>query len=249
MSIVNGLSVGTTTLTAVAPGYTDGTLDISVTNNVLSVPASLTVALGGDNVASRDHLERRAGWWAGGVADQQQSCRRGTVVGHYHDPGGRGGGERDDLGEERPGTATVVASSPNFASASAQATTQGNLNITVSSIQIRPAFPGTITIELQSAGNPVAAPAPGVSIAFAAGAPGVRSIATVTIPTGLTSTTSSVTYGGSASLPCTTTVVASSAGLAGDSISVTVNPTRRSRYCRHRRWSGRPDGRRLSPRG
>ena len=123
-----------------------------------------------------------------------------------------------------PGTATVVASSPNFASASAQATTQGNLNITVSSIQIRPAFPGTVTVELQSAGSPVAAPSPGVPVTFVAGAPGCAAIAAVTIPTGLTSATAAVTYGGSATLPCTTTVTANATGLTSDNISVTVNP-------------------------
>ena len=43
---VNGLAVGTTTLTATAAGYADGTLTISVTNSVLSVPATLTAPLG-----------------------------------------------------------------------------------------------------------------------------------------------------------------------------------------------------------
>ena len=43
---VNGLSVGTVDLTATAPGYSDGILNVSVTNNVLSVPSAVNVPLG-----------------------------------------------------------------------------------------------------------------------------------------------------------------------------------------------------------
>ena len=91
-------------------------------------------------------------------------------------------------------------------------------------MQIRPGFPATITVQLQSAGNAVAAPSPGVPVSFTAAVPGCAAIAAATIPTGLTSATSTVTYGGSATLPCTTNVVASSPGLTSDNISVTVNP-------------------------
>ena len=220
---VNGLSVGTTTLTAVAPGYADGTLDIAVTNNILSVPASLTVPLGGTTslpvIVSSPAPP-------GGLLVSLVSSNPAAVellTGTITIPAGAVGANATISGSA-PGTATVVASSPNFASASAQTTTQGNLNITVSSIQIRPAFPGTVTVELQSAGSPVAAPAPGVPVSFAAGVPGCAAIAAVTIPTGLTSATAAVTYGGSATLPCTTTVNATAPDLTSDSISVTVNP-------------------------
>ena len=70
----------------------------------------------------------------------------------------------------------------------------------------------------------MAAPSPGVAISFTPAVSGCAAIANVTIPTGLTSATTSVTYGGSATLPCTSAVVASSPGLTGDSVSVTVNP-------------------------
>ena len=220
---VNGLSVGTTTLTAVAPGYADGTLDIAVTNNILSVPASLTVPLGGTTslpvIVSSPAPP-------GGLLVSLVSSNPAAVellTGTITIPAGAVGANATISGSA-PGTATVVASSPNFASASAQTTTQGNLNITVSSIQIRPAFPSTVTVDLQSAGSPVAAPAPGVPVSFAAGVPGCAAIAAVTIPTGLTSATAAVTYGGSATLPCTTTVNATAPDLTGDSISVTVNP-------------------------
>ena len=208
---VSGLSVGTTTLTAVAPGYADGTLDISVTNNVLSVPASLTVPLGGTTSLPVTISSPAP---AGGLVVSLVSSNPAAVellTGTITIPAGAVAANATILGRA-PGTATVVASSPGFASASAQTTTQGNLNITVSSIQIRPAFPGTMTVELQSAGSPVAAPAPGVPVSFVAGAPGCAAIASVTIPTGLTSATAAVTYGGSATLPCTTTVDASASG-------------------------------------
>ena len=60
---------------------------------------------------------------------------------------------------------------------------------------------------------------------FAAGAPGCVSIATATIPTGLHLDDEQASpTAGPPRCRCTTTVVASSAGLAGDSISVTVSP-------------------------
>ena len=96
---VNGLSVGTTTLTAVAAGYADGTLDISVTNNVLSVPSSLTVPLGG-TIGLPVTISSPAP--AGGLVVSLVSSNPAAVelvVRHDHDPGWRGGGERDDPGE------------------------------------------------------------------------------------------------------------------------------------------------------
>ena len=220
---VSGLSVGTTTLTAVAAGYADGTLDISVTNNILSVPSSLTVPLGG-TLTLPVSISGPAP--AGGLPVSLVSSNPAAVElvsGTITIPAGAVAANATILGKA-PGTATVVASSPNFASASAQATTQGNLNITASSIQIRPAFPNTVTVELQSAGSPVAAPSPGVPVSFVAAVPNCAAIAAVTIPTGLTSATAAVTYGGSATLPCITTVTANATGLTSDNISVTVNP-------------------------
>jgi uncharacterized repeat protein (TIGR01451 family) len=220
---VNGLSVGTADLTATAPGYSDGVLSVSVTNNVLSVPAAVTVALGGTNSMPVSIPSPAP---SGGLAVSLISSNSAAVevlTPSITIPAGALAANATISGKA-PGAATVVASAPSFASASAQATTTGNLNITVSSIQIRPGFPGTITVQLQSAGNPVAAPSPGVPVSFTAAAPGCAAIAAATIPTGLTSATSTVTYGGSATLPCTTNVVASSPGLTSDSLSVTVNP-------------------------
>ena len=168
-------------------------------------------AAGGHYDASGDRLEPRAslvGWWCRWSAAIPPRWSSSPARSRFRLAPLRR--TRRSLGNA-PGTATVVASSPNFASASAQTTTQGNLNITVSSIQIRPAFPSTVTVELQSAGSPVAAPAPGVPVSFVASVPGCAAIASVTIPTGLTSATAAVTYGGSATLPCTTTVNANAA--------------------------------------
>ena len=197
---VNGLAVGTTTLTATAAGYADGTLTISVTNSVLSVPATLTAPLG---ATSSLPVSISSPAPAGGVLVSLVSSNPaavGLVSSSITIPAGAVAANATVLGQA-PGTATVVASSPGFSSASAQVTTEGNLDITVASLQIRPGFPGTITVRLQSAGNPVAAPSPGVAVSFTPAVSGCAAIANVTIPTGLTSATTSVTYGGSATLP------------------------------------------------
>jgi uncharacterized repeat protein (TIGR01451 family) len=220
---VNGLAAGTADLTATAPAYADGVLNIAVTNDVLSVPAAVNVALGGTTSMP---VSIPSAAPSGGLAVSLVSSNSAAVevlTPSITIPAGALAANATISGKA-PGTATVVASAASFSSASAQATTLGNLNITVSSIQVRPGFPGTITIQLQSAGSPVAAPSPGVPITFTATALGCAAIAAATIPTGLTSTTSTVTFGGSATLPCTTNVVASSPGLTGDNVSVTVNP-------------------------
>ena len=80
-------------------------------------------------------------------------------------------------------------------------------------------------MRLESAGNTVAAPAPGVEVTLTTGNAGcLAAVSPVTIGTGFTSTTSGLTYGGSSSLPCTTTLTASSPGLTPETLNVTVNP-------------------------
>ncbi len=127
---VNGLAVGTTTLTATAPGYADGTLTISVTNSVLSVPATLTAPLGGTTSLPVSISSPAP---AGGVVVSLVSSNSAAVElvsGTITIPAGAVAANATVVGQA-PGTATVVASSSGFSSASAQITTEGNLDITV----------------------------------------------------------------------------------------------------------------------
>jgi uncharacterized repeat protein (TIGR01451 family) len=221
--VINGIEPGTATLTATAPGYAGGEFDVAVTQNVLTVPENLNVALG--QTASLP-ITIPSPAPAGGLVVTLVSTNSSAVevsTGTVTIPAGAVGANGTVRGAA-PGNAVVTASSPGFSSASAQVVSQANLNITVGSLQIRPNFPGSITIRLESAGSPVAAPAPGVTITFTPTEPGCVAIASVTIPTGLSAASSQVTYGGSSALPCTTNVAASTPGVAEDTVEVTVNP-------------------------
>ena len=123
------------------------------------------------------------------------------------------------------GSATVTATNPNFSSATTLVSSTGNVNIVQASATFRPAFTTSVTVRLESGGNPVAAPAPGLNVTLTPADTGCLSVpASVTIPTGLVSATVDLNYGGTTALPCNTTLLISSSGLTGDSISVTVNP-------------------------
>ena len=124
------------------------------------------------------------------------------------------------------GQATITASAAGFASDTTIATTTANLDITVASVAINSAFGANLTIELESPpGSPVAASAGGVAVALGAANPACVSVPAATvIAQGTVNALFAISYGGSASLPCTTTVTASGpVGVTGDSVTVTVN--------------------------
>ena len=222
---VNGIQTGAATLTATAPGYATGEFEVMVTQNILSVPANLNVGLG--STASFPVTIPNAAP-AGGLGVDLAGSNPAAVeliTPTVTIPQGAFGANGSVRGLA-VGTSTVTASRTGFASASSQVTTAAALNIIQASAQIRPAFPATITVRLESDGSPVAAPAPGLPVTFVAGNPAcVATNGPVTIPTGLISADVTVTYGGSATLPCTTTLTAQSAGVTPESINVTVNPS------------------------
>ena len=67
---VSGLSVGTTTLTAAAQATRRHAGHLRHEQRPLRAVV-VDRAIGGHNEPSRDHLERRARWWAGGVVGEQ----------------------------------------------------------------------------------------------------------------------------------------------------------------------------------
>lgn len=122
------------------------------------------------------------------------------------------------------GMASITASNPNFAPDTSAVTVTANLNILETSMTLFLGFPKNITIQFESAGSAVAAPAPGISVTMTSSNPGCVSVTSpVTISTGLVNTAATLNYGGTATLPCVTTVIASASDLTSDSISVTVN--------------------------
>ena len=123
------------------------------------------------------------------------------------------------------GTANVTVSNPNYSPSATAVTSSAELNILQTTATFSNGLtPPTLTVRLESSGTPIAAqPALAVTLT-PANAACVSTASSVTIPNGLVSATFVPAYGGTATLPCTTTVTASSAGVVSDSISVTVNP-------------------------
>lgn len=123
------------------------------------------------------------------------------------------------------GTTTITANNANFVAATTQATTtSADLFFTPRETTLDAGFPTSITIQLQSAGSAIAAPS-NVTVALQAAAPGCVAVpATVTIPRGLVNASVPLSYGGSASVPCSTTVTANATNFLSDSLTVTVRP-------------------------
>jgi hypothetical protein len=222
---LNGVATGTTTVRSDAIGYMDGALSVTATNNIVSLPETLTIPLG--QATSLPVTITREGGNNGPIVVSLSSSNTAIVAlaaPTLTIPAGELAANASVIGVG-VGSATITATAPNFVGDTSGLTTASNLDITVSTLSINSAFGGTITIELESpAGSPVAAPAGGVPLTISAAASGCVTVpATATIEQGTTSTSVPVSYGESATLPCTTDItVSGAAGIDPDTVSVTV---------------------------
>lgn len=221
---VTGLSAGTAALTGSASGYTNGMLTVDVQNRNVSVPGTVNVPYG---QTSSLPITLPAPAPVGGVAFTVTSAdptRVGILTPTVTIAAGASTGNAT-LSGVLPGTAVVTVANPSYVSATSSATTTASLNITVPSILINASFASPITINFESNNTPAAAPAPGITVTLVPANPAcVAPQSPVTIGTGLVTATSLLSYGGSATLPCTTQVLATATNLQSDSITVTVNP-------------------------
>jgi hypothetical protein len=219
-----GLSQGTTTARAIASGYADGALSVLVTVQVLSMPRTLNVPYGG--TASLP-LQISTPAPTGGVTITLVSDNPtavGVVTPTVTVPEGQQTANAI-LSGVAPGTATVTGTTAAFGIAQTAAATRANLNIVETSATIPQTFADTVTVRLESSGSSVAAPSPGIPVTLTARNPDcVAATSPITIPTGLVSATTIVTYAGVATTPCTTYLVAESPAIQPDSIPITVNP-------------------------
>ena len=124
-----------------------------------------------------------------------------------------------------PGPATITVSNAAYVDGVTNATTTASLDITPKSPSLDASFGTSITIDFLSNSVPAAAPAPGITVSLASANPAcLAATSPVTIATGLVSSTSALSYGGSAPLPCTTKLVAQAANILADSTDVRVDP-------------------------
>ena len=222
---LNGVTAGSALMTATAPAFLDRNLTIAVTANVITMTPTLNVPFG--QTASLPVTLAPDPAPAGGLTITIESADP-TVVGvdtaTVAIPAGQFSANATLRGVGL-GSTTVVARHPSFASAASMVTSRGELSITDTSVVFTPGFQRSITVEFRSNGIPTAAPSSGVNVTLTAADPTCVSVPSpLAIASGLVSGTATLAYGGTAALPCTTTVTASGQGLAGDSVSVRVDP-------------------------
>ena len=221
---LNGISQGTALIRGNATGYLEGTLSVPASVQVLSMPTTLNVAFGSTaSVPVQISTPAPAGGTVVSLVSgnpavvavttptvtipQGQQTANGTVSG------------------VAPGTATVTGTAAGFGTAQTSVSTTANLNILESSAVLDQSFGTTVTIRLESQGVPAPAPSPGLTVSLAASNALCLAVpATVTIGTGLVSTTAALTYGGTATTPCTSTLTVTAPSITSDAINVTVNP-------------------------
>lgn len=224
-TVINGVAAGTANLTASATGYSDGTLSVTVQNRNISVPPTLNVPYG--QTASLP-IQLPAPAPAGGVSFTVVSGSPGNVTVASSPVTIPAGGQTANatLNGILPGPATITVSNPAYLDGITAAATTASLDITQTSVNPNASFGTPITVSFESNNVATAAPAPGITVTFVSRAPACA-VATspVTIPTGLVTIGSTVSYGGAApGLPCTTYVVATAPNLQPDSVQVTVSP-------------------------
>jgi len=223
---ITGLSAGTALLTASATGYTSGTLSVDVQNRNVSVPVTLNVPYG--QTASLP-IQLPAPAPAGGVTFTVAS-NNPTVVGIQTAQVTIGAGQvaaNATVQGLLPGSAIVTVSNPAYNSATSTVNSTASLNIQQSSALLNTSFGDTVSVRFESNTQPIAAPSPGISVLPVIANPQCLAAAPspATIATGQTTVALSLSYGGGATLPCTTQLKVTAANILADSINVTVNPT------------------------
>lgn len=226
IGVTGGGTAGTSLVSATASGYVTGTLNVPVSLNLLSSSATLNVGLG--QVTSLPILLTTAAP-AGGLPVTVTSQVPTTVF--VTTPtvtiaSGLTTGSASVRGDAL-GSTTLALTNPNYAPFTLTA------NVTAA-LKWKPtaatAFVGGIpapldTIQLQSAGVAIPAPAGGVPITFTSTNTACVANGSGAIPAGSPNLVIPVTYAGTATLPCTAKLAASaSAGVTPDSLSITIQP-------------------------
>ncbi len=215
-------AVGVDTIIATATGYTPDTLAVPVSLNLISLPPTLNVPLS-QNVSLPINLSVAAP--AGGLKVAVTSADPAilqVVTDTVMIAQGSQVGNATVFGAAL-GSVTVNATNPNYAPDVTTVNVTASLNITQATVAPNASFGLPITIQLESGGTPISAPAGGIPVTLTPRNPACAAAPNTTIPAGLVSVSVTVTYGGSATLPCSTYLVASGpAGFTTDSVLVNM---------------------------
>jgi hypothetical protein len=225
LAVLSGVSGGTTTIGATAPGYLSDSRVVTGSANVVNLPATSSVAYRG-NVNVQVSLAAPAP--VGGITVTVTSLDT-TKVRVLVPSVTFNAGEQNKITQVngvRPGATTLVATATGFVGDTMSATSVANLDILQGSLPLFATFGSAFVTSLRSGGVDAPAPPEGLTFHFTARDPGCVAFAvdSVVRPGGTVSAQDSAFYGGVTALPCTTYVVATAAGVNPDSIQVTVNP-------------------------
>jgi hypothetical protein len=220
---LTGLAPAATVLRANAPGYGEGTLDVTVTDKLVELPDALSVPLGQEAVLNVSIGPDPAP--AGGVIVTLTSDDPDVVAVSASvtiQPGASSAAAI--VTGVRPGTARVTATNPDYATDSTLVSTTAELVVPQASVRFDAGFPEGFDVQLRAGGALVPAPSPGISVSFGSSDPACAVAAPLTIPTGLSSVHVLPEYGGTAPFPCTAVLTAEAPGTTPDSVSVSVDP-------------------------
>ena len=221
---IRGLESGVVTVRANASGYLEGTLNVTVTPNLVSTPATLSVPFSQTTALPVSIGPNPAP--AGGLTLDVVSADPSTIeiVTPQVTIAQGAFSANATVHGALVGSAAVTVSNPNYSPSTTSVTSSASLNILQATASFNNGLPPpTLTVRLESADTPVAARTALPVTLLSANTACVTVPASVTILEGLVSTTFQPAYGGSATLPCTTTVTASANSLTSDSVTVTVN--------------------------
>lgn len=219
---VHGVAAGSATLTATAPGYAPGVLLVPVSLRLINLPVSVNVPYGATASVPIQLAEAAP---VGGVTVSVTSSVPSLVTVLTPTVNFAAGATLANatIAGTFPGSATLSATATDYIPGATTATTAANLNIVETTVNLNASFGSTFTVRLQSAGVPIAAPAGGLEVTLAVvNAACVTVPASVTIPAGLTQVLVAATYGGSATLPCSTQVTASAPNIDSDVVTLNV---------------------------
>lgn len=221
---LQGVALGSAQLTASAAGFPDAMLAVDVTNQILSLPTTLNVPLA---LTTSIPIQLATPAPAGGVTVALVSSdptRVAVESATVSIPAGQTLAS-GTLRGVATGTATITATANGWVSDVTAASTTAQLDILEGGVSLNASFGTPFTVQLRSGGSPLAAPSPGVVVTLTSLDPACAAVpASITIPTGQTNATATVTYGGSASLTCNTRIRATGSGLDPDSLTVSVSP-------------------------
>jgi hypothetical protein len=221
--VINGVSTGTATLNASAPGYANGSLTVAVQNRNISLPPTLNVPYG--QTASLP-IQLPAPAPAGGVTFTVVSSDPTRISVATPSVTIAAGGQTANatLNGVLPGPAVITVANPAYVTGTSQDTTRASLVFTVGSVNVNPSFGASAAIQFQSNNVATAAPVPGIGVTFTSLDPTCVAVQSPrTIPAGQSSVSTDFSYGGSATLPCNTSVVATATNLTPDTIPVSAS--------------------------